>query len=160
MLKRVYWYDIAIKMRDYLKAYSHVDGTRLFDYLVDRDSLVIRVGTGNSGEYPAIFITFGEEGKVVNKGQNDGSQIVLYVDLYVKGGAEPASADYDDLLYRHQYMAQNELLKALEHFRGFLQRNKLANNLNVETILSDGGENAPVICASRVILTCEAHSNN
>ena len=58
MLQRLYWNDVAIRLRDFIKSYRRKDGKRLFDFLVDRDALVVKVGLGNAGEYPAIYILF------------------------------------------------------------------------------------------------------
>ena len=61
MLHEVNWYTIAMTLRNFLRNYKKSDGSILFPSLVDRDDLIIRVGAGNTGEYPAIWILFGSE---------------------------------------------------------------------------------------------------
>lgn len=155
MIKRVYWYDIALKLRDFLRAYRNKEGKRLFDYLVDRDVMKIRIGIGNTGEYPALFIDFGQEEDIKKQGKVTGAKLELWLDLFVKGEAETNVADYDDLAYRQLYLAENELIEALNEFNFYLHRNGLGSNLVVSGVLSDGSANAPVVVANRIIVDIE-----
>ena len=154
MLMRLKWLKIANKLRDYLKAYRTKEGKRLFDYLVDRDIFKIRVGAGNTGEYPALYILFGDEQDVEKQRNIIGARVTLYLDLYVKGEATP-DIDYDDNLYRQIYLAEEELVEALNQFNFHLHQNGLGSNLVVQAILSDGDENAPVVVAHRVLIEIE-----
>ncbi|MFC2577689.1 MAG: hypothetical protein ACFNQH_01365 [Veillonella parvula] len=154
MLQKVYWYDVAIRLRDFIKAYRRRDGKRLFDFLVDRDDLKVKVGIGNAGEYPAIYILFDSEESVHKQGTIVGARISLFVDLFIKGEAT-GDVDYDDVLYRQMYDAENELIAVLNEFNRYLHSNGFGSNLVVEAVLSDGDENAPVVSANRVQVTIE-----
>lgn len=154
MLQRLYWNDIAIRLRDFIKSYRRKDGKRLFDFLVDRDALVVKVGLGNAGEYPAIYILFDSEESVHKQGAIVGAKIRLFIDLFVKGEAT-GDVDYDDTLYRQIYDAENELIAVLNEFNRYLHSNGLGSNLIVEGVLSDGDENAPAVVANRTVVSIE-----
>ena len=83
------------------------------------------------------------------------AKLELWLDLFVKGEAETNVADYDDLAYRQLYMAENELIEALNEFNFYLHRNGLGSNLVVSGVLSDGSANAPVVVANRIIVEIE-----
>lgn len=155
MLKRLYWYDVSLKLRDYLRAYRTKEGKRIFDYLVDRDVMKIRIGAGTAGEYPALFIDFGNEEDIGKQAKITGAKIELWLDLFIKGESENVVADYDDLVYRQIYMAENELIQALNEFNFHLHRNGLGSNLVVTEVLSDGSANAPVVVANRIVCEIE-----
>ena len=155
MIKRLYWYDIALRLRDFLRAYRNKEGNRLFDYLADRDSMKIGVGVSTSGEYPALYIDYGREKDVQKQGRITGAKVELWIDLFVKGEAENVVADQGDLMYRQIYMAENELIQALNEFNFHLHRNGLGSNLVVTQVLSDGSANMPVMVANRIVCEIE-----
>ena len=151
MLTRIMWYDIAIRFRDFIKNYHTKDGTRLFNYLIDRDDLVIKVGSGNTGEYPAIWILFGSEEDTEKPANRAGSIIQLWIDIYVKGG-QSDEIDYDDPCYRQAYQLEQDLINLLNEFQKVLQRDYgLGCHIVVPAVYSDGDENAPVTVMSRIV---------
>ena len=158
MLQRLEWYNIAIKLRDFLKSFTYSDGSKLFNYLVDSEDLQIRVGTGNTGEYPAVWIIFGDESDNEKQDSRVGAVLQLWIDIYVKGRAT-SDIDYDDVLYRQLYRAEEELIFALRIFNKKLQRMGIGANMKILGILSDGNENAPASAVHRVVLSLEWYND-
>lgn len=158
MIKRLEWYPIAQSLRDFLKTFRYKDGTRLFSYLVDREDLKIRVGTGNTGEYPAICILFGDERQLTKQDAIIGTTIQLWIDIYVKGEASN-DIDYDDIGYRQEFQAQQEILKVLRTFQMFLKKNGLIVNIKLLDILSDGDTNLPVSIQNRMVVDMECRQD-
>lgn len=154
MLQNIYWFKIAEQLRDFLKAYRYSDGSKLFSYFVDADDLKIRIGSGNTGEYPQICILFGDEGELKKQDDIIGSNLQLWIDIYVKGQASN-DIDYDDIGYRQEYMAQQEFVKILREFKKDLARRGLATNLKILDILSDGDTNLPVSVQNRIVLNIQ-----
>lgn len=154
MMKELQWYNIAIRLRDFLKSFKYNDGRRLFDCMVDRQDLKIRVGQGNTGEYPAIYILFGDESDVEKQDKRTGARVQLWVDIYVKGEATP-DIDYDDCLYKQMFEVEQEFIKVLRIFNKDLHRRGIATNLVIQAILSDGDENAPVTAQNRIVIDIE-----
>lgn len=154
MLKKLYWFKLAQRLRDFLKAYRYEDGTPLFDYFVDSDALKIRIGSGNTGEYPAICILFGDEGQLMKQDKIIGSRVQLWIDIYVKGEASN-DIDYDDIGYRQEYMAEQELVTILREFQKDLMRSGIATNIKIYDILSDGDTNLPVSVQNRIVLNID-----
>lgn len=154
MLKKLYWFKLAQRLRDFLKAYRYEDGTPLFDYFVDSDALKIRIGSGNTGEYPAICILFGDEGQLMKQDKIIGSRVQLWIDIYVKGEASN-DIDYDDIGYRQEYMAEQELVAILREFQKDLMRSGIATNIKIYDILSDGDTNLPVSVQNRIVLNID-----
>lgn len=159
MLKKLYWFKLAQRLRDFLKAYRYEDGTPLFDYFVDSDALKIRIGSGNTGEYPAICILFGDEGQLMKQDKIIGSRVQLWIDIYVKGEAG-AEIDFDDVCYRQQYQVQKEFFNALRAFQKEMTRKGLVLNFQVQDILSDGDEQAPACVQHRIVLNVEWRKEN
>lgn len=154
MLTKIYWFKIAERLRDFLKAYRYSDGTKLFDYFVDAQDLKIRVGSGNTGEYPQICILFGDEGELKKQDKIIGSNLQLWIDIYVKGQASN-DIDYDDIGYRQEYQAQQEFVTVLREFKQELARSGIATNLKIVDILSDGDTNLPVSVQNRIVLNIQ-----
>ena len=46
----LHWGRLVKTLKDYLINYTYSDGTRLFNYINNRDDLKILVGSGNAGE--------------------------------------------------------------------------------------------------------------
>ena len=80
-------------LRNFLRSYKKSDGSILFPSLVDRDDLKIRVGAGNTGEYPAIWILFGSEESLDKQDRVNGAIVQLWIDMYVKGAADDNGED-------------------------------------------------------------------
>ena len=159
MLKKLRWYDIAIRLRDFIKNYHTKYGKRPFEYLIDRDDLVIKVGSGHTGEYPAIWILFGSEEDTEHQSQRIGAAVQLWIDLYVKGG-QTDEIDYDDPCYRQAYQLEQDILNMLYEFQKVLQKDySLGVHITVPAIFSDGDENAPVTVMNRIICNIEWYEN-
>lgn len=155
MLRKLLWYDVAIRLRDFIKNYHTLDGKRPFDYLVDRDDLVIKVGSGNVGEFPAIWILFGSEEDTEKPPNRIGGIIQFWIDLYVKGSSSD-DVDFDDICYRQAYQLEQDILKMLEQFQKVLMREYgIAIHITVPAIYSDADENAPVTVMNRIITNLE-----
>lgn len=154
MMRELQWYNIAIKLRDFLQSYKYDDGSRLFECMVDRQDLIIRVGEGNTGEYPAIYIIFGDESDNDKQDKRVGAIVQLWVDIYVKGEAT-SDVDYDDCLYRQMFKVEQEFIKVLRIFNKDLHKRGIATNLKIQAILSDGDENAPATAQNRIVIDIE-----
>ena len=154
MMRELQWYNIAIKLRDFLQSYKYYDGRRLFECMVDREELIIRVGKGNTGEYPAIYIIFGDESDNEKQDKRVGAIVQLWVDIYVKGEAT-SDVDYDDCLYRQMFKVEQEFFKALRIFNADLHKRGIATDLKIQGIFSDGDENAPATTQNRIVIDIE-----
>jgi len=140
MLKDIQWYNIATRLRNFLKSYRHKSGNRVFNYLVDREDMKIRVGSGNTGEYPALWILFGDESELDHQDDIVGATVQLWLDLYVKAEATP-EYDFTNNLYDQLFKAEQELVYLLREFNKDLHRRGIGTNLKIQAILSDGDEN-------------------
>ena len=140
MLKDIQWYNIATRLRNFLKSYRHRSGNRVFNYLVDREDMKIRVGSGNTGEYPALWILFGDESELDHQDDIVGATVQLWLDLYVKAEATP-EYDFTNNLYDQLFRAEQELVYLLREFNKDLHRRGIGTNLKIQAILSDGDEN-------------------
>lgn len=162
MLHSIYWFPIALKLRDFIKHYRHKEtGEPLFAYLQDREVMKIRVGQGNAGEYPALYILFGDETELRLQDKIIGSDIQLWLDIYIRGAAS-SEHDYDDMLYRDCYRVEQELVDMLREFNFYLQSKRglgLAANMRISSILSDGDENAPESVQHRVVLDLQVRDD-
>ena len=159
MLKKLRWYDIAIRLRDFIKNYHTKYGERPFNYLVDRDDLKIKVGSGNVGEFPAIWILFGSEEDTEKQSAINGSIIQFWIDLYVKG-AQTDEIDFDDICYRQLYQLSQDIITMLHEFQKVLQKDYgLGVHIVVPAVFSDGDENMPVSGMCRIIANIEQYAN-
>ena len=140
MLRNIQWYNIATRLKDFLKSYRHKSGNRVFNYLVDRDEMKIRVGSGNTGEWPALWILFGDETELEKQDDIIGATIQLWLDLYVKAEATP-EYDFTSNLYEQMFKAEQELIYLLREFNKDLQRRGIGAKLSIQAILSDGDMN-------------------
>ena len=159
MLKKLRWYDIAIRLRDFIKNYHTKYGERPFNYLVDRDDLKIKVGSGNVGEFPAIWILFGSEEDTNHQSQRIGAMVQFWIDLYVKGG-QTDEVDFDDICYRQMYQLTQDVMNMLYEFQKVLQKDYgLGVHITTPAVFSDGDENAPVNTMNRIICNIEWYEN-
>lgn len=155
MLKKLMWYPVGKKLVDYLEGFRYDDGTRLFNYLTDRDDLTIKFGSGNYGEYPAIWILFGSESEVDKQDSRIGAITEFWIDIYVKGEASPDD-DQDAILYRQAFNLEQELTNVLATFNQIMQRDyKLGTHFKIKDILSDGDANSPANLQHRIVLDIE-----
>lgn len=159
MLHEVNWYTIAMTLRNFLRNYKKSDGSILFPSLVDRDDLIIRVGAGNTGEYPAIWILFGSEESLDKQDRVNGAIVQLWIDMYVKGAAEDGENDYDDSCYQQVYEIEQEITQLLPVFQRYMADNGIVMKLNPLAVLSDGDTNAPVSVSARYVLDIEWRKN-
>lgn len=159
MFTTIQWLPIAENLRDFLKSFRYTDGSRLFECLIDRDDLHIRIGSGALGEWPAIWILFGEEQRPPKQDKTNTGLVQLWIDIYVKGEAG-AEIDFDDVCYRQQYQVQKEFFNALRAFQREMTRKGLVLNFQVEDILSDGDEQAPACVQHRIVLNVEWRKEN
>lgn len=140
MLRQLQWYNIATMLRNFLKAYRYKSGKRLFEHLVDRDEMKFLVGSGNTGEWPALWILFGDESELDSQDSIIGAIVELWLDLYVKGEATP-EYDYTSNLYEQIFKSEQELVNVLRDFNIDLQKRGIGAKVSIQTILSDGDEN-------------------
>lgn len=140
MLAQLQWYNIAVMLREYLKSFRYNSGKHLFHYLVDRDEMKILVGSGNTGEYPALWILFGDESELEKQDSIGGATVQLWLDLYVKAEATP-EYDFTNNLYQQMFKAEQELVYVLREFNRELQKRGIGANTQIKAILSDGDEN-------------------
>ena len=159
MLHEVNWYTVAVMLRDFLRRFKKKDGTVLFNSIVDREDLIIRIGAGNTGEYPAIWILFGSEESLDRQDKVNGATVQLWIDMYVKGEAEDSGEDYDDTCYRQIYQIEQEITYVLPMFQRYMAENGIYMKLNPLAVLSDGDTNAPVSVSARYVLDIEWRKN-
>lgn len=153
MLLKFQWYNIGQKLVEFLGNYTYSDGSHLFEYLTDRENLKIQLGTGNAGEYPAIWVLFGEEMKTENT--RNGNVIQFWIDVYTTGEAV-SETPIDNMLYKQASQLENELATVLFEFDKILHKEYgIATNMKIRGVLSDGDENAPVVVQHRIVLDIE-----
>lgn len=141
MLQKLMWRQIGKKLVDFMKSYKYLDGTRLFEYLNERDNLQFRFGTGNTGEYPAIWVIFSEEDSVEKQDKIIGGKVQFWIDIYLQG-ENTNDIPISEYLYNQSYKVENELLKALhDHFSKKIQRELgIGIKMDILAVLSDGDE--------------------
>ena len=82
----LHWGRLVKTLKDYLINYTYKDGTRLFNYMNNRDDLKILVGSGNAGEYPLIEIKLGDESGIGTTPRScDGGKTEIWLDIFLKG---------------------------------------------------------------------------
>lgn len=160
MLKRIMWYNLAIRLRDFIKNYKTKDGSILFDYLVDRQDLKIKIGTGNLGEFPAIWILFGSEEDTNHPPDRIGGLVQLWIDVYVKGSASD-EIDFDDPCYRQAYQVVQDILNLLQEYQKLLLHDYgIAAKVETQAILCDYEMgNAPVTLMNRIVVDITWYAN-
>lgn len=141
MLQKLMWRQIGKKLVDFIRSYKYLDGTRLFEYLDNRDELQVRFGTGNTGEYPAIWVIFSEEDYVEKQDKIIGGKVQFWIDLYLQGKNTP-DIPLSEYLYNQSYKVENELLKALHDKFSYKICRELGIGIKMEilAVLSDGDE--------------------
>jgi hypothetical protein len=141
MLQKLMWRQIGKKLVDFMKSYKYLDGTRLFEYLDERDNLQFRFGTGNTGEYPAIWVIFSEEDSVEKQDKIIGGKVQFWIDVYLQG-KNTNDIPISEYLYNQSYKVENELLKVLhDDFSKKIQRELgIGVKFDILAVLSDGDE--------------------
>lgn len=141
MLKKLMWRSIGKKLVDFIRSYRYLNGDRLFEYLPDRDDMQIRFGSGNTGEYPAIWIIFSEEDTVEKQDKITGGKVQFWIDVYLQG-RNTEDIPISEYLYNQSFKVENELLKALHNeFSPKIQRELgLGVKIEILAVLSDGDE--------------------
>lgn len=135
------WRKLGRKLVDFLNTYKYANGDRLFEYITDRDEMHIRFGTGNAGEFPALWVIFGEEDSVKRQDKFTGGKIQYWIDVYASGQAT-ANIPISEYLYNQAELVENELLKVLhdEFLPKVRKELGLAINAEILAVLSDGDE--------------------
>lgn len=149
------WYPISLALKDFLEAYTDESGNRAFSYITDRDTLKINLGDGNSGEYPAVDILFGEETQLDKKYQSDivGGIVQLWIDLYIKG--ENSDDSRGEVVYKQIFNMGKDFLQLLTSFQITCQKDLgIATKFISQGILSDGGGQFPIV-QHRIVLDIE-----
>lgn len=162
MLQKLMWRSIGKKLVDFIRSFRYDDGTRLFEYLEDRDDLQVRFGTGNSGEYPAIWVIFSEEDKVDKQDKVVGGKIQFWIDIFLQG-MNTLDIPLSEYLYNKSYQIENELLKVLHnHFTKKIQRELgIGVKTDILAVLSDGDETMALgNTQHRIVLELEWYKAN
>ena len=113
----LHWGRLVKTLKDYLINYTYSDGTRLFNYINNRDDLKILVGSGNAGEYPLIEIKVGDEvGIGSNTRSCDSGSAELWLDIYLKGD-DTEEGNTGEALYDQIYNVEEEIVWAIDEYR-------------------------------------------
>ena len=155
MRRKLYWFPIGNKLVDFLKNFRYSDGSKLFSKITDSADMTIKLGSGNFGEFPAIWVLFGSEDDIEKQDKIVGRTIEYWIDIFVNSEASP-DQDFTNWSYKQAYDIERELMFALEVFNKRLQSDyKLGTKISVKEILSDGDINAPATLNHRAIVTVE-----
>ena len=153
MKRKLYWFPIGNKLVDFLKGFTYSDGSKLFSKITDRNDMTIKLGSGNFGEFPAIWVLFGSEDDIEKQDKIVGRTIEYWIDIFVNSEASP-DQDFTNWSYKQAYEIERELMFDLEVFNKRLQSDYgLGTKISVKEILSDGDSNAPATLNHRAIVT-------
>ena len=150
--KYLHWGRLVKTLKDYLINYTYSDGTRLFNYINNRDDLKILVGSGNAGEYPLIEIKLGDESGIGTTPRScDGGKTEIWLDIFLKGD-DTEEGNVGEALYDQIYNVEEEIVWAIDGYRELIQKTfKIATTIAV-SIWSDGDVNTPVTITHRLVL--------
>ena len=148
----LHWGRLVKTLKDYLINYTYSDGTRLFNYINNRDDLKILVGSGNAGEYPLIEIKLGDESGIGTTPRScDGGKTEIWLDIFLKGD-DTEEGNVGEALYDQIYNVEEEIVWAIDGYRELIQKTfKIATTIAV-SIWSDGDVNTPVTITHRLVL--------
>lgn len=148
----LHWGRLVKTLKDYLINYTYNDGTRLFNYINNRDDLKILVGSGNAGEYPLIEIKLGDESGIGTTPRScDGGKTEIWLDIFLKGD-DTEEGNAGEALYDQIYNVEEEIVWAIDGYRELIQKTfKIATTIAV-SIWSDGDVNTPVTITHRLVL--------
>ena len=150
--KYLRWGRVVKTLKVYLINYTYSDGTRLFNYINNRDDLKILVGSGNAGEYPLIEIKDGDEVGIGGSTRScDGGKTEIWLDIFLKGD-DTEEGNAGEALYDQIYNVEEEIVWAIDGYRELIQKTfKIATTIAV-SIWSDGDVNTPVTITHRLVL--------
>ena len=148
----LHWGRLVKTLKDYLINYTYSDGTRLFNYINNRDDLKILVGSGNAGEYPLIEIKLGDESGIGTTPRScDGGKTEIWLDIFLKGD-DTEEGNAGEALYDQIYNVEEEIVWAIDGYRELIQKTfKIATKITI-SVLSDGDVNTPVTITHRLVL--------
>ena len=148
----LHWGRLVKALKDYLINYTYEDGTRLFNYINNRDDLKILVGSGNAGEYPLIEIKLGDESGIGTTPRScDGGKTEIWLDIFLKGD-DTEEGNAGEALYDQIYNVEEEIVWAIDGYRELIQKTfKIATTIAV-SIWSDGDVDTPVTITHRLVL--------
>ena len=148
----LHWGRLVKTLKYYLINYTYNDGTRLFNYINNRDDLKILVGSGNAGEYPLIEIKLGDESGIGTTPRScDGGKTEIWLDIFLKGD-DTEEGNAGEALYDQIYNVEEEIVWAIDGYRELIQKTfKIATTIAV-SIWSDGDVNTPVTITHRLVL--------
>ena len=148
----LHWGRLVKTLKDYLINFTYSDGTRLFNYINNRDDLKILVGSGNAGEYPLIEIKLGDESGIGTTPRScDGGKTEIWLDIFLKGD-DTEEGNAGEALYDQIYNVEEEIVWAIDGYRELIQKTfKIATTIAV-SIWSDGDVNTPVTITHRLVL--------
>ena len=148
----LHWGRLVKTLKDYLINYTYEDGTRLYNYINNRDDLKILVGSGNAGEYPLIEIKLGDESGIGTTPRScDGGKTEIWLDIFLKGD-DTEEGNAGEALYDQIYNVEEEIVWAIDGYRELIQKTfKIATTIAV-SIWSDGDVNTPVTITHRLVL--------
>lgn len=148
----LHWGRLVKTLKDYLINYTYEDGTRLFNYINNRDGLKILVGSGNAGEYPLIEIKLGDESGIGTTPRScDGGKTQIWLDIFLKGD-DTEEGNMGEALYDQIYNVEEEIVWAIDGYRELIQKTfKIATTIAV-SVWSDGDVNTPVTITHRLVL--------
>ena len=151
----LHWGRLVKTLKDYLINYTYEDGTRLFNYINNRDDLKILVGSGNAGEYPLIEIKLGDESGIGTTPRScDGGKTEIWLDIFLKGD-DTEEGNVGEALYDQIYNVEEEIVWAIDGYRELIQKTfKIATTIAV-SIWSDGDVNTPVTITHRLVLNID-----
>ena len=151
----LHWGRLVKTLKDYLINYTYEDGTRLFNYINNRDDLKILVGSGNAGEYPLIEIKLGDESGIGTTPRScDGGKTEIWLDIFLKGD-DTEEGNAGEALYDQIYNVEEEIVWAIDGYRELIQKTfKIATTIAV-SIWSDGDVNTPVTITHRLVLNID-----
>ena len=151
----LHWGRLVKTLKDYLINYTYSDGTRLFNYINNRDDLKILVGSGNAGEYPLIEIKLGDESGIGTTPRScDGGKTEIWLDIFLKGD-DTEEGNAGEALYDQIYNVEEEIVWAIDGYRELIQKTfKIATTIAV-SIWSDGDVNTPVTITHRLVLNID-----
>ena len=151
-IKKLNWYPLADGLVDFLKNYTYKDGTHLFEYFIDYDSLKITVGHANAGEYPLINVLFGDETDAQFPNNISGATVQMHIDIFVKC-ADNDDVDKTKIMYTQLYKAEKEILECMSKYSKLMEKQTgTAINTVLQGVLSDGDENMPATALHRIVI--------
>ena len=151
----LHWGRLVQPLKAHLINYTYSDGTRLFNYINNRDDLKILVGSGNAGEYPLIEIKVADEVGIGSSTRScDSGSAELWLDIYLKGD-DTEEGNTGEALYDQIYNVEEEIVWAIDGYRELIQETyKIATKITI-SVFSDGDVNTPVTITHGLVLALD-----